>query len=184
MKRNFTKFAFNPSVKDAQERYGSRRAYSSMEQSGDRFELTVRETSFIESLDSFFMATVGENGWPYVQFRGGPPGFLKVLDRTTLGMADFRGNRQYISVGNINASGRTSLFLIDYPTRSRLKIWAEAEVVELEGNEEMLARVRPSDYEAVVERMIIYRVQAFDWNCQQHITPRFTLEEIEMGMAT
>jgi len=182
MNRNFTKFAFTPSVKAAQELNGSRRAYASMEESGDRFELTGRETSFIESLDGFFMATVGENGWPYVQFRGGPPGFLKVLDRTTIGLADFQGNRQYISVGNINATGRTSLFLIDYPTRSRLKIWAEAEVVPLAGNEELLAQIRPDDYEAVVERMMVFRVQAYDWNCQQHITPRYTQEEINRGL--
>jgi len=101
MSQNFTKYAFTDSVKEAQEKYGSRTTYARMEQSGDRYVLSDREAGFIESRDSFYMATVGENGWPYVQFRGGPIGFLKVVDETTLGMVDFRGNRQYISVGNI-----------------------------------------------------------------------------------
>ena len=184
MSRNFTKFAFTKSVKEAQERYGSRKSYARMEESGDRYVLTEKEIPFIESRDSFYMATVGENGWPYVQFRGGPKGFLKILDNTTLGIADFRGNKQYISVGNINSSKKSSLFLIDYPSKRRLKIWAEAEVLETNEYPELLVRLRSPDYEEVIERLILFKVQAYDWNCQQHITPRFTQEEIKQLIVT
>jgi predicted pyridoxine 5'-phosphate oxidase superfamily flavin-nucleotide-binding protein len=184
MNRNFTKFAFTKSVKEAQEQYGSRKSYARMEESGDRYVLTEQEVSFIASRDSFYMATVGENGWPYVQFRGGPKGFLKILDSTTLGIADFRGNRQYISVGNINSSKKASLFLIDYPSKQRLKIWAEAEVLETNEYPELLVKLSLPDYEEVIERLIVFKVQAYDWNCQQHITPRFTEEEIKQGYGT
>ena len=124
------------------------------------------------------MATVGEHGWPYVQFRGGPKGFLKVMDNMTLGYADFRGNRQYISVGNLDSSRKTSLFLMDYPSQQRLKIWAESEVIDAEQDSELLQTLEFSDYEAHTERLIIFRVQGYDWNCPQHITPRYTTEEI------
>lgn len=179
MNQNFTKIAFTKSVKVAQAQYGSRKAYARMEESGDRYVLTEKEFSFIESRDSFYMATVGENGWPYVQFRGGPKGFLKILDNTTLGVADFRGNRQYISVGNINSSKKASLFLIDYPSKQRLKIWAEAEVLETNEYPELLVKLSVPDYKDVAERLIVFKVQAYDWNCQQYITPRYTEEEIK-----
>jgi predicted pyridoxine 5'-phosphate oxidase superfamily flavin-nucleotide-binding protein len=182
MNQNFTRFAFTDSVKEAQERYGSRATYARMETSGDHYVLTEREVPFIESRDSFFIATVGENGWPYVQFRGGPKGFLKVIDETTLGMADFRGNRQYISVGNINSTRKASLFLIDYPSQKRLKIWAESELVDAGENPELLEKLQVPDYTAVIERLITFKIQAYDWNCPQHITPRFTAEEIKRGM--
>ncbi len=130
MNQNFTKFSFTDSVKKAQEQYGSRKSYARMEASGDQYVLTDREIPFIQSRDSFYMATVGENGWPYVQYRGGPRGFLKVIDKTTLGYADFRGNMQYISVGNMNSSRKASLFFMDYPAQKRLKIWAESEVID------------------------------------------------------
>ena len=113
MDKNFTRYAFTDSVKQAQTRYGTRKAYERMEQSGDRYRLSAREVIFIQARDSFYMASVGENGWPYVQFRGGEPGFLKVVDETTLGYADFRGNGQYISTGNIEAHQRASLILMD-----------------------------------------------------------------------
>ncbi|MCG8606928.1 pyridoxamine 5'-phosphate oxidase family protein [bacterium] len=178
MNQNFTKFAFTDSVKRAQERYGSRKSYARMETSGDQYVLTSREIPFIQSRDSFYMATVGENGWPYVQFRGGPKGFLKVLDNITLGYADFRGNMQYISVGNIDSSRKASLFFMDYPSQKRLKIWAESEVLDAERNTELLEKLKMSGYKADIERLIIFRIQAFDWNCPQHITPRYTSEEI------
>jgi hypothetical protein len=184
MSRNFTKFAFTKSVKEAQERYGSRKSYARMEESGDRYVLTETEIPFIESRDSFYMATVGENGWPYVQFRGGPKGFLKILDNTTLGIADFHGNRQFISVGNINSSKKASLFLIDYPSKRRLKIWAEAEVLDTNQYPDLLVKLSLPDYEEIIERLIIFKVQAYDWNCQQHITPRFTEEEIKQWIVT
>ncbi len=179
MNQNFTKFAFTESVKKAQELYGSRKAYARMGESGDSYVLTEREISFVESRDSFYMATVGENGWPYVQFRGGPRGFLKIIDNTTLGIADFRGNRQYISVGNINATNKASLFLIDYPSQTRLKIWAISEIFDAYQNQELLEKVKMPDYNALIERIIIFKIQAYDWNCPQHITPRYTTEEIQ-----
>jgi len=129
------------------------------------------------------MATVGENGWPYVQFRGGPKGFLKVIDNTTIGYADFRGNRQYISVGNINSSRKSALILMDYPSQQRLKIWAGSEVTYAEDNSELLRDLEISEYNAHVERLIIFKIQAFDWNCPQHITPRYTSEEISKEIA-
>ena len=182
MNQNFTRFAFTKSVKETQQRYGSRKSYARMEESGDKYILTDREIPFIETRDSFYMATVGENGWPYMQFRGGPKGFLKVIDNTTLGMADFRGNRQYISVGNLKSSKKASLFLIDYPSQRRLKIWAESEVLDADQNQDLLEKVRDPDYKAVIERVILFKIQAYDWNCPQHITPRYTSEEIKQGM--
>ena len=182
--QNFTKFAFTKSVKAAQEQYGSRKSYARMEESGDRYILTEQESSFIASRDSFYMATVGENGWPYVQYKGGPKGFLMILDDTTLGIADFRGNQQYISVGNINSSRKASLFLIDYPSKRRLKIWAEAEVLETNEYPELSAKLSLPDYEEVIERLIVFKVQAYDWNCPEYITPRFTEEEIKQFFDT
>jgi len=184
MSQNFTKYAFTESVKEAQTQYGSREIYARREQSGDRYALSGREAEFIESRDSFYMATVVEKGWTYVQFCGGPIGFLKVVDATTLGMVDFRGNRQYISAGNINATKKASLFLMDYPSQRRLKIWAESRVLESQADREMLSLLSLPDYDAVVERMIVFDVVSYDWNCPQHITPRFTAEEIKQGIKT
>lgn len=178
MNKNFTSLAFTESVKAVQTANGSRKAYVRAETSGDRYRLTETEVHFIETRDSFFLGTTGENGWPYVQFRGGPKGFLKVLDEETIGMADFRGNRQYISVGNIQATGRAMLFLVAYPTRERLKIWAETEALDLDSDPELLKKLRSHDYGAKIERMIRFRIQAYDWNCQQHITPRYTVDEL------
>lgn len=183
MNQNFTKLAFTDSVKKVQEQNGSRESYSRMEKSGDQYVLTSREIPLIESRDSFYMATVGENGWPYVQYRGGPKGFLKVIDKTTLGYADYRGNMQYISVGNINSTGKVSLFLMDYTTQQRLKIWAESEVLSAEENSELLKTLEVPGYEAQIERLIVFKIQAFDWNCRQHITPRYTKDEIKEGIA-
>ena len=178
MNQNFTKFAFTEGVKAAQERYGSRGAYLRMEQTGDRYLLTDRESEFIRARDSFYMATVGENGWPYVQFRGGPQGLLNVLDERTIGFADFRGNRQYISVGNLNDNGRVALILMDYPGRKRLKIWATAKVTDVESDPELGTALTIEGYEAKIERAIVLTVQAYDWNCPQHIVPRYTGTEI------
>lgn len=165
-----------------QERHGSRQSYARMEQSGDRYKLTPDEISLIQSRDGFYLSTVGENGWPYVQYRGGPIGFLKILDEQTLGLADFRGNRQYISTGNIEATGKACLFLMDYPEQARLKIWAEAEVVQLEENPGLISKLVPEGYPAVVERALLFHIQAYDWNCQQHIQPRYTLQEIKAAL--
>tara|TARA_R110002096_G_scaffold164099_6_gene331792 strand:+ start:4059 stop:4670 length:612 start_codon:yes stop_codon:yes gene_type:complete len=178
MPQNFTQFAFTSSVKEAQEHYGSRKSYERMEQDPDRFILTDRETSYIPTLDFFFMATAGENGWPYVQFRGGPKGFLKILDERTLGFADFRGNRQYISVGNINSGHNVALILLDFAHRVRLKIWATATVQDPAENPDLTTKLADPGYDAKIERLITLTVQAYDWNCPQHITPRYTEEEI------
>lgn len=183
MNQNFTKFAFTPSVKEAQEHYGSRENYERMESDPDRFLLTEQEKEYIPTLDFFFMSTVGENGWPYVQFRGGPKGFLKILDDRTLAFADFRGNRQYISVGNINSGGKVALILLDFPQRVRLKIWATATVTDADEDPELAAQLSDPDYRAKVERLITLRIEAYDWNCPQHITPRYTKEDIAANPA-
>ncbi|SOD91659.1 2Fe-2S iron-sulfur cluster-binding protein [Caenispirillum bisanense] len=178
MARAFADITFTPSVKAAQARYGSRAANEGFERAADRGAvLTAREAEFIAARDGFYQATVGETGWPYVQFRGGPPGFLKVLDERTLGYADFRGNVQYISTGNIEADGRVALILMDYANRRRLKIWARARIVHESDDRALLARLEIPTYRARVERAVVLTVEALDWNCPQHITPRFTAEE-------
>ncbi len=179
MNQNFTKFAFTESVKKVQEHHGTRDSYARMERSGDRFILTPNEISFIQSRDSFYMGTVGENGWPYVQFRGGPKGFLKVIDDTTIAYADFRGNRQYITTGNLIDNNKASLFLIDYPSQRRLKIWAESKTIDADQDTELAQELQMDDYKARIERLVIFTIQAYDWNCPQHITPRYTVEEIK-----
>lgn len=178
MSRNFTRYAFTESVRKEQERYGTRDSYARMEQAGDRFRLGTREVEFIQSRDSFYMATVGDNGWPYVQFRGGEKGFLKVVDDTKVAYADFRGNGQYISTGNIRSGKKTALILMDYPQQRRLKIWAEGTVVDADADEALLEQLRVSGYKAQIERLVLLEVQAYDWNCPRHIIPRYTLEEI------
>ncbi|MDX8411429.1 MAG: pyridoxamine 5'-phosphate oxidase family protein [Mariprofundaceae bacterium] len=179
MNQNFTKFAFTDSVKNEQERYGTRHSYARMETSGDRYVLTDAETLYIRSRDSFYMATMGENGWPYVQFRGGSKGFLKVIDDTTLGYADFRGNGQYISTGNMQAGNKAALILMDYPSQQRLKIWTETKIIAAEQDVKLMRQLEMPDYKARIERLVILTVQAYDWNCPQHITPRYTVEEIK-----
>jgi predicted pyridoxine 5'-phosphate oxidase superfamily flavin-nucleotide-binding protein len=158
----------------------SEQAYRSFkgDRTFDRF--TPNEAAFIAARDSFYMATVSETGWPYVQHRGGPRGFLKVLDETTLAFADYHGNRQYISVGNLAATCRGALILVDYATRARLKIYAHVEVVPMDND--LAALVADPDYRAIPERIFVLRLAAFDWNCPQHITPRFTEAEVTAAM--
>ena len=178
MTDNFTELAFTESVKAQQEKYGTRAAYSRMERGGKfRNQLTWQENSFIKTRDSFYISSVGKNGWPYMQFRGGPKGFLKAIDDHTLAFADFRGNGQYITTGNFNDNNKTVLFLMDYPNKKRLKIWAETEVLDPADHPELAEQLVQPNYEATVERIIVFKVQAFDWNCPQHITPRYTQEE-------
>lgn len=180
MAQHFMEFAFTDSVKQVQEQYGTRAPYQKMEEKKTfRNQLTWQEISYLGSRDFFYMSSAGENGWPYMQYRGGPRGFLKVVDENTLAYADFRGNGQYISAGNFNATKKTVLFLMDYTKQQRLKIWAEAEVLHAAEHPELLKKVDNQNYEADVERIIVFKVYAFDWNCPQHITPRYTLEEIE-----
>ena len=178
MARNFTEIAFTPGVKKFQERYNSRRQYEKMS-SRQRFDgLSDEDEAFIKERDTFFMASVGTNDWPYVQHRGGPQGFLKVLDRYTLAFADFRGNKQYISVGNMSDNQRVSLILLDFVNRERLKIWGQASVVDKTDDPNLLTQLQAPDYPAQIERGIVIRVEAVDWNCRQHIVPRFTEEDV------
>jgi len=180
MAKNFAEIAFTESVKQQQEKYGSRRQYERMEATARGTELSFAEADFIAARDGFYLATVGENGQPYVQFRGGAKGFLKVLDKQTLGYADFRGNLQYISVGNLSQDNRAALILMDYANQQRLKIFVRIEVYEAKDAPELIAKLANPDYKARIERAMILRVEAFDWNCPQHITPRFTIEEIRV----
>ena len=179
MANKFHEIAFTPSVKQVQEHYGTRRHYAKFESGPDRnVLLTDAESDFIEKRDGFYMATVGETGQPYIQFRGGPTGFLKVLDERTLGYADFRGNLQYISVGNLAANNKAALFLMDYPNQRRLKILATVEIHQAANRPDLIEKLADPTYKAKVERAVILKVEAFDWNCPQHITPRYTIEEV------
>lgn len=180
----FATIGFTPSVKAAQQRYGSRNANQRFELATDaRDAITEREAQFIAQCDSFYQATVSETGWPYVQHRGGPAGFLKVLDARTMGYADFRGNVQYISVGNLTADDRISLIIMDYPNRRRLKVWGRARIVHEDEDPALIARLEVPDYRARVERGILIAVEAVDWNCPQHITPRYTEAQIQQRIA-
>jgi uncharacterized protein len=147
----------------------------------DRF--SPNETAFIAERDSFYLATVSRTGWPYIQHRGGPRGFLRVLDESTLGFADFRGNRQYLTLGNLVDDDRVALFLMDYARRRRLKILARMSAHDLKAEGDLGARLATPGYRGLAERGFTLRLQAFDWNCPQHITPRFTADEIEAAIA-
>lgn len=180
MSRAYTDLAFTPTVRAVQTRLGSRSAYAPLDHTDDRRDtLGEREREFIEARDSFYQATVSETGWPYVQHRGGPVGFLKVLDEKTLGFADFSGNRQYISVGNLLGNDRISLFLMDYANRRRLKLLGRVRLVSEAEDPALVARVEMPHYRARVERAFVIEVEGYDWNCPQHITPRFTEAEVE-----
>jgi hypothetical protein len=177
MNRRYPEIAFGEGVKAVQEENGSRgfgRRLETMD--WDDRALRNREREHIESLDHFYMATVNEQGWPYLQFRGGPKGFLKVLGPNTLAFADFRGNMQYISTGNVRDDDRVALFLLDQAQRKRLKIYARAEIREVD--DELRNALVDPDYMAAIERAYVFHVEAFDWNCPQHITPRCSVEEL------
>jgi len=175
---SFLDLATSTSVKSAQAEMGVDHLWAPGQVDRRMEAFTQNEEAFIAERDSFYMASVSETGWPYVQYRGGPAGFLKVIDETTLAFADFRGNRQYISVGNLDANDRVALILVDYPRRARLKILAHAERLPLDADPDLLARVSLPGYRARPERIIRLRLAAFDWNCPQHIVPRFTEAEI------
>jgi uncharacterized protein len=178
MPQAFSDIAFTPAVRAMQTRMGSRKNYARLDESEDRRDrLGQMEADFIGERDNFYQATVSETGWPYVQFRGGPAGFLKVLDEKTIGYADFRGNVQYISVGNLAANDRVAIILVDYANRLRLKILGRVRIVELDEDPALIARLALPSYLARVERGVIITVEGYDWNCPQHITPRFTEAE-------
>ncbi|MDX2289124.1 MAG: pyridoxamine 5'-phosphate oxidase family protein [Hyphomicrobiaceae bacterium] len=180
MGHKFAEIAFTDAVKAVQTKMGSRNGYA--RRAGGDVDFNDRlgpgEASFISERDSFYMATISERGWPYIQHRGGPKGFLRVLDEKTIGFADFSGNRQYVSVGNIAGNDRVSLFLMDYPGRTRLKLLGRARLIGVDEADTM-ARLTLPQYPGRIERGFLITVEAFDWNCPQHITPRFTAEEIE-----
>jgi uncharacterized protein len=180
MSMSFGSLVFTPVVKMLQERHGSRRQYERMECTGSANErLGPSEAAFIADRDSFYWATIGSTGWPYVQHRGGPKGFLRVIDDRTLALADYRGNKQYISAGNLLTDNRVAIILVSYPEQTRLKILGRVEVLEGASSEPWLPRVRVDGYKATIERVFVIHVEAFDWNCPQHITPRFTADEIQ-----
>jgi len=179
MAHKFAEIAFTRTVKQVQEQMGSRSGYSSIETGPDRNHLLRdRERSFIEARDSFYIASVSETGWPYIQHRGGPAGFLKVIDQSTIGFADYSGNRQYVTTGNVLNNDRVALFLMDYPNRRRLKVLGRMALVGQEQSS-ILDHLQDQSYKAQVEKGMIIRVEAFDWNCPQHITPRYTEAEVE-----
>lgn len=178
MAKNFGEIAFTAAVKALQEKHGSRANYARMAQKTYVDGLTENEEGFIAERDSFYMATIGENNYPYIQHRGGPKGFLKVLDAKRLGFIDFKGNMQYISVGNIATNNKVAIIMVDYPSRARLKIYANAEIIELKDNPGLYNLLNLEDYKFRPERMMVFNVEAYDWNCPQHIIPRYTIEEI------
>ncbi len=179
----FADIAFTPSVQRLQEKHGSRGQYARMQAGGapdDRPALGPREIAYLGRTDSFHLATVSESGWPYVQHRGGPRGFLKVLSPTRLGFADFGGNRQYVSVGNTAHDDRAALIVMDQAERQRLKLFGHLRFLDWElASPEIARAVALPDYRVRMERVGIIEIVAFDWNCPQHITQRFTLEQLE-----
>jgi predicted pyridoxine 5'-phosphate oxidase superfamily flavin-nucleotide-binding protein len=186
MPRAFAEIGFTPSVLAIQEQQGSAKGYAKFldldAERGD--QIGPDEAEFISRMDGFFQASVSANGWPYVQFRGGPKGFIKVLDEKTIAYADFRGNRQYLSAGNITDDGRVSLILVDYPNRRRLKIWGRAELVQTQDDPDLIQKLHNTSYRAQPERAVIITIEALDWNCPAHIPQRMTLEEMDPLLTT
>ncbi|HEY5055864.1 MAG TPA: pyridoxamine 5'-phosphate oxidase family protein [Acidobacteriaceae bacterium] len=184
MGRRFQELAFTPLVQQEQKKHGSRDQYQRVYDAGKPGDaLGAQEQAFIAARDSFYMASVSETGWPYIQHRGGPAGFLRVLDPKLLAFADLRGNKQYISLGNLEHDARVALFLMDYPHQTRLKILGRVEIHEGDARAaELLPQLETGEKGAVAERVILIHVEAFDWNCPQHITPRYTLEELQESL--
>jgi hypothetical protein len=179
MRARFANLAFTPAVQALQERGGSRSHYARHAASGvERDPLGEGEAAFIADRDSFYMATVSETGWPYVQHRGGPKGFLKVLDEHRIAFADFRGNVQYVSVGNLSGNDKVALMLMDYANKTRLKVLGHARIVEAADDPQLIESLRAPGYRARIERAVVIDVEGFDWNCPQHITARYSEAEL------
>jgi uncharacterized protein len=185
MAANYVQTLFTENIRALQAEDGSRESYGRMEAAGDGGvdRLGVREQQFIAARDSFYLASVTSEGWPYVQHRGGPAGFLKVLGDSQLGFADYRGNRQHVSSANIIAEPRVSLLLMDYPRRKRLKLLGLARTIAQDEDPELLETLMPDGYRAVPQRAYLIEIVGFDWNCPQHITPRFTEAELAARLA-
>jgi hypothetical protein len=182
MPRKFGEIAFTSEVLAAQIQRGSRESYERYIANGPAHDsITPKLAEFIAQIDGFYLGTVSSNGYPYIQFRGGPPGFLKVLDEKTLGFADFKGNVQYITVGNLSGNAKAFLFLMDYRHRRRVKVWGSARYVE--GDANLIEQLRIPDYPAEIERVILFQIEAFSENCPQHIPIRYSEAEVEAMMA-
>ena len=179
MTKHYQNVMFTKQVRQKQAENGSSDAYAhGLDEAIEPDILGEDEKAFIECRDSFYMATVSETGWPYVQHRGGFPGFLQVIAPQMLAMADYRGNRQYVSLGNLEQNQRASLFLMDYPRQARLKLLCHVSVHGIDEAPELINRLANPNYKAKIERIFQFRLEAFDWNCPQHITPRYTQEDI------
>ena len=181
MAEKFLELLVTPSVAKAQEDYFGHAMDVRGERPGDA--LSEDEVQFIQARDSFYISTVSENGWPYVQHRGGKRGFLQVVNQATLAFADYKGNRQLLSTGNIAMNGRVCLFLMDYPQRTRLKILGHARVEDARLHPKLVAQVAAQDVQRIVERVFLIEVVSFDWNCPKYITPRYTAAEVEEVVA-
>jgi uncharacterized protein len=177
MAAKFLELLFTDSVRKAQEHYCGKS--QAIENAPERDALTEDEIGFIQSRDSFYMATVSETGWPYVQHRGGRPGFLRVLSPTALAFSDYKGNRQLFSTGNLAVNDRVTLFLMDYPQRTRLKILGRARVEDARQHPELVAKLAEAETRSLVERLFLIEVVSFDWNCPKYITPSYTAAEIQ-----
>jgi uncharacterized protein len=181
MADKFMQLVLTPAVQQAQDKYFGK--HQTVEDAPEIDPLTRSEAYFIASRDSFYLATVSETSWPYVQHRGGPPGFVKVLGPNLIGFADFKGNRQLISTGNVDVTDRVALFMMDYPQRTRLKLLGHARVLDAREHPELLDQLVPEPLRSKVERLFLIKVIAYDWNCPQYITPRFTVAEMEKYVA-
>jgi uncharacterized protein len=184
MGHKFAEIAFTDTVKSIQSNMGSRKMYTRMEEPSEDYNnlLGPNEAAFISARDSLYMATVSETGWPYVQHRGGPQGFVKILDEKTIAMPDFRGNKQYVSVGNLTKDDRVSLFFMDYANKTRLKLLGRVALVGLD-KPDIIEKLQMPDYRGHIERGFVITVEGFDWNCPQHITERYTLPDIEKSVS-
>ncbi|ATL68644.1 pyridoxamine 5'-phosphate oxidase family protein [Nocardia terpenica] len=190
MPNRYPEIAFGPAARERQRRAGSYRDYGARLETGggdDRDPvLDTRRAAFVRESDSFFLATVTPGGWPYIQHRGGPQGFVHVLDSGTLGFADFSGNQQYVTAGNLEADDRVSLFFVNYPLRQRLKLFGRARTVERDEDPDLLARlltIGTSTIRGMVERSIVITVEGYDWNCSRHIHPRYDKKRLDEALA-
>jgi predicted pyridoxine 5'-phosphate oxidase superfamily flavin-nucleotide-binding protein len=177
MADKFMQLVLTPAVQQAQDKYFGK--HQVVENAPETNPLTSSEAYFIASCDSFYMATVSETGWPYLQHRGGPTGFVKVLGPNLIGFADLKGNRQLVSTGNLGVTDRVALFMMDYPHRTRLKLLGHARVLDAREHRELVDQLAPEPLRSKVERLFLIQVISYDWNCPQYITPRFTAAEME-----